>query len=183
MIIVSKKVSIISSIVLMAIGILISLLAYFAYDSFINFVCVMLGIFIILCNIYPLMVYSSLITQDKSYMPNFIIALVFIIIGTLFIFVHGLVMSIIAAIFLVILPIIRIVLANDKKSQALKETPLLVVGALVLFNVFDGIFRWVLIAGGIVIFLIGLVYLIMLLTNKFKIKNDDNVIDAEIKEV
>ena len=183
MLIVSKKVSIVTSIVLMVIGALMSLLAYFAYDSFINFVCVVLGIFIIICNIYPLLVYSSLITQDKSYIPNFVIALVFVIIGVLFIFVHGFVMSIIATVFLIILPIIRILLSNDKKTQLLKETPLLVIGALVLFNVFDGIFRWVLIAGGIVIFLIGLVYLIMLLTNKYKVKNDNNVIDAEIKEV
>lgn len=183
MIINSKKFLIVSSIIVMLVGILISLLAYFSYDTFIHIICILLGIVIILFNIYPVMKYSSLMTQDKRYIPHFIIALAFLIIGVLFIFSHGFVISIITAVFLLILPIIRIIMAVDKKNQFLREIPLLVIGIMVFFNVFDGIFRYVLIASGGIIFILGLIFFISIFVNK-KDKNKDNgVIDAEITEL
>lgn len=181
MVVSTKRVSIIFSIILMVVGILISLLSYFSYDVFIHVICIILGIIIILLNIYPVMVYSSLMTQDKRFLPNFIISLSFLIIGILFIFSHGFVLSIITTVFLIILPIIRIILVEDKKSQIIKEIPLLIIGVMVFFNIFDGVFRYVLIASGALLFVLGLVYLIYSLTHKEK--TDDNIIDAEIKEI
>jgi len=183
MIVNSKKISIISSIILMIIGILIALLSYFSYDTFIHVICIFLGIFIILLNIYPTLKYSSLMTQDNRYIPHFIIALSFLIIGILFIFSHGFVLSIITTTFLILLPIIRIILADNKKIQFLKEIPLLIIGIMVFFNVFDNIFRYVLITSGGVLFILGLVYLISIFINKKDKEMENDVIDAEITEL
>ena len=189
-----RRISLASSIIMMVFGSLITLLSIFSYEGLANFICICIGLLIIIVNIFPLAIAISLVENDKRYIPDLILTIISIVVGIIFMIDRkNIVISIILAIILIILPIIRIALASNKKDKLKEELPLLIIGVVLAFNVGDLIFQIALISFGAIIFIYGLISLFIYLneekeinkaitSNKDKSKNDD-YIDAEVKEI
>lgn len=208
-----KELGIISSIFFIILGAIIALLSIFAFNIVLDIFFVCVGIIIILMNVFPLVVAITLVSQDNRYITDIVFSGIAIILGTLFIFNHDTAVSIVFAVFLVVMPLIRIVLAKDKVKQAKKEIPLFIVAAVLLTNeilkavtntdIIYEITKWTIASIGILIALYGVVKLVITLVKKEpeddddidpfggiflggdnnNDNNDEVIIDAEVKEL
>lgn len=181
-----------SSIILMVFGLLIALLSVFSFDGLANFICVCIGLLIIIVNIFPLIMAISLVEHDRRYIPDLVLTLISIVVGIVFMVDRkNIIISIVLAFILIILPIIRIIMSDNKKEKFKEELPLLIIGILLAFNVGDKIFQIALISFGGLIFIYGIIGLIINIKDE-KSKDDDSFnnngpksdyIDAEVKEI
>ena len=181
-----------SSIILMVFGLLIALLSVFSFDGLANFICVCIGLLIIIVNIFPLIMAISLVEHDRRYIPDLVLTLISIVVGIVFMVDRkNIIISIVLAFILIILPIIRIIMSDNKKEKFKEELPLLIIGLLLAFNVGDKIFQIALISFGGLIFIYGIIGLIINIKDE-KSKDDDSFnnngpksdyIDAEVKEI
>jgi len=173
------------------------LMIFVPYEHIINFIFVLIGLYIIATNAVPCIAYWMLYNNDKHYLPMAIASTVAVSVGFMFIFWHDTVASIILAVVLIILPILRIVLSADKKEQAKKEIPYFVVAVLLAFVPASSIFSIVIKVFGGIFVAIGLFDIIYLVVMNKKLKNtpyyepnnenpknkDRVVIDAEVKDI
>lgn len=181
-----------SSIILMVFGLLIALLSVFSFDGLANFICVCIGLLIIIVNIFPLIMAISLVEHDRRYIPDLVLTLISIVVGIVFMVDRkNIIISIVLAFILIILPIIRIIMSDNKKEKFKEELPLLIIGILLAFNVGDKIFQIALISFGGLIFIYGIIGVIINIKDE-KSKDDDSFnnngpksdyIDAEVKEI
>ena len=106
-------------------GTFLLLMAIFNFESLINLTCILIGILVIIINLARLFISSTMLkvaTEDnrndingnfKTYaIFNMVLAIAGLILGTWFIFYHGLALSIVFALYLVIYPIARIIFAR-----------------------------------------------------------------------
>lgn len=187
-----RRSSLASSIILMVFGLLIALLSVFSFDGLANFICVCIGLLIIIVNIFPLIMAISLVEHDRRYIPDLVLTLISIVVGIVFMVDRkNIIISIVLAFILIILPIIRIIMSDNKKEKFKEELPLLIIGILLAFNVGDKIFQIALISFGGLIFIYGIIGLIINIKDE-KSKDDDSFnnngpkndyIDAEVKEI
>lgn len=187
-----RRSSLASSIILMVFGLLIALLSVFSFDGLANFICVCIGLLIIIVNIFPLIMAISLVEHDRRYIPDLVLTLISIVVGIVFMVDRkNIIISIVLAVILIILPIIRIIMSDNKKEKFKEELPLLIIGLLLAFNVGDKIFQIALISFGGLIFIYGIIGLIINIKDE-KSKDDDSFnnngpksdyIDAEVKEI
>lgn len=187
-----RRSSLASSIILMVFGLLIALLSVFSFDGLANFICVCIGLLIIIVNIFPLIMAISLVEHDRRYIPDLVLTLISIVVGIVFMVDRkNIIISIVLAFILIILPIIRIIMSDKKKEKFKEELPLLIIGILLAFNVGDKIFQIALISFGGLIFIYGIIGLIINIKDE-KSKDDDSFnnngpksdyIDAEVKEI
>ena len=148
-----RRSSLASSIILMVFGLLIALLSVFSFDGLANFICVCIGLLIIIVNIFPLIMAISLVEHDRRYIPDLVLTLISIVVGIVFMVDRkNIIISIVLAFILIILPIIRIIMSDNKKEKFKEELPLLIIGLLLAFNVGDKIFQIALISFGGLIF-------------------------------
>lgn len=187
-----RRSSLASSIILMVFGLLIALLSVFSFDGLANFICVCIGLLIIIVNIFPLIMAISLVEHDRRYIPDLVLTLISIVVGIVFMIDRkNIIISIVLAFILIILPIIRIIMSDNKKEKFKEELPLLIIGILLAFNVGDKIFQIALISFGGLIFIYGIIGVIINIKDE-KSKDDDSFnnngpksdyIDAEVKEI
>lgn len=187
-----RRSSLASSIILMVFGLLIALLSVFSFDGLANFICVCIGLLIIIVNIFPLIMAISLVEHDRRYIPDLVLTLISIVVGIVFMVDRkNIIISIVLAFILIILPIIRIIMSDNKKEKFKEELTLLIIGLLLAFNVGDKIFQIALISFGGLIFIYGIIGLIINIKDE-KSKDDDSFnnngpksdyIDAEVKEI
>ena len=147
---------------------------------------------IIIVNIFPLIMAISLVEHDRRYIPDLVLTLISIVVGIVFMVDRkNIIISIVLAFILIILPIIRIIMSDNKKEKFKEELPLLIIGILLAFNVGDKIFQIALISFGGLIFIYGIIGLIINIKDE-KSKDDDSFnnngpksdyIDAEVKEI
>jgi hypothetical protein len=134
-------------------------------------------------------------SKDSRYYPYAVLALISVVIGFVFIFNHNAVLAIILGVWLVVLPIVRIILSKEKKKEILKAIPYFIAAILLFFIPAEAILDIVLkVFGGLLMALgvVGLVYNIII-DHKNKNNNDDNdnengsgnreIIDVEYKEL
>lgn len=178
-----RKMALAINIISIIIGLAIGLLGYFCYKDLITFICIFIGIMIILINIYPLQAYFKLMKENKIYTIDFIISICFIALGFMFIFMQGTAISIVFGVFCIILPIIRIIIAKQKKRQLKREIPLFIIGALMLFNIREQIFRFALVGFGAILVIIGIVNIILSNLVYKKQNEDPNLIDVDYKNI
>lgn len=179
----SKKITLTINIISIVIGTVIACLGIWCYEEFIEFICIAIGIGMVLINGFLLFIYAKAVEADKRFIFDLVIATINVILGMLFIFNHGLAVSIVFGVFLIVLPIIRIIISDNKKNQLIKEIPFFIIGALMLFNVADVVFRIAIIAFGGILVIIGIVNIILSnITVKPK-KNNDDALDVEIREI
>jgi hypothetical protein len=178
-----RKFTFIVNILSIILGIAISLLGYFFYKELITFICIFVGVLLILINIYPLVAYSKLMKDSKIYIVDFIITIGFILLGGMFIINHGLAMSIVFGAYCIVFPIIRIIISKQKKRQFKREIPLFIIGALMFFNVSDEVFRFALVGVGILLALLGFINIILSKVVYKKIHDDPNLIDVNYEDI
>lgn len=162
---------------------------------------IFMGIVIIFLNLLPCVINFKLASQNSKYYVNAIFSLLGVILGFLLIFNHGLATSIVIAVYLIIMPLIRISSSDNKTKQLKSELPLFILAAVLLFTPLEAIFKIVLIIFGIILIVIGGVNLILTIAYNSKKKNNfddfngfnddndktisnkDSIIDAEVKEL
>ncbi len=177
----NKRLSLFFGVIGVILGVVLTLVGILYYEEFVQVICIFIGAIIILVNIFPLLISAKEMKHSKRYAYNFIVSLSFIILGAIFIFNHGFVLSVIFGSLLIIFPLIRIILARDHKKQFLTEIPLLALGIALFFNVGDLLFQIALITFGIVLAVLSLISIVLLMihTKSF----EDAVIDVESEEV
>ena len=163
--------------------------------TLVDIIFTVLGVIIICLNLIPCIYYFMLGSKDSRYYPYAILALISVVIGFVFIFNHNAVLAIILGVWLVVLPIVRIILSKEKKKEILKAIPYFIAAILLFFIPAEAILDIVLkIFGGLLMALgvVGLVYNIII-DHKNKNNKDDNdnengsgnreIIDVEYKEL
>lgn len=177
-----KTISLVSGVVGIIFGIIITMLGILYYDLIMSLICIFIGSIIILFNILPLIVYAKQMTQDKRYILHFIMALCYILLGGYFIYDHGYVSSIIFGSILLIFPLIRILMAKNHFERFIQEIPLLIIGTLLFFNFSEIIFRIAFITFGISAVILGFLNIVYTMLTKKEIIKDEEIIEVEAKE-
>ena len=163
--------------------------------TLVDIIFTVLGVIIICLNLIPCIYYFMLGSKYSRYYPYAILALISVVIGFVFIFNHNAILAIILGVWLVVLPIVRIILSKEKKKEILKAIPYFIAAILLFFIPAEAILDIVLkVFGGLLMALgvVGLVYNIII-DHKNKNNKDDNdnengsgnreIIDVEYKEL
>ena len=188
---------IILSIITMMLGLA---LIFIPYEDLVSFIFTIVGICIMLVNLIPCIFSWIEYQSTKQGLYTAIASTISLLLGFIFIFCQGLardIISVILAIWLIALPIIRLVKSNDKKNQIKKEIPYFIIGFILLFVPTGNIFSIVLKVFGGIIVLYGIINLIFSVKNNKSNNNDGRpnnnnnnrnnsgriIIDAEYKDV
>ena len=166
--------SLIGAVFSIILGALITLLSVFAFDAIVDITFFMIGMGIILSNIFPLITAIEVARVDSRYIFNIIASIIGIILGVLFMFNHSLVVSIVFGVYLVIMPTVRIILSKNKLEELKSELPLYIAAILLFCNVLDKVLRIGLIVVGVIITILGIINLAMELIYRSKHKDDND---------
>ena len=121
-------------------GIVFIVLGIVNYDFFREFLCVIIGIGMIVTNI-PAVIFSLYsLGYDKKRNLMFLSGIIGIGLGSFYIPFHGTVMSIICGAFLLILPTVRIIFEEKHFEQFKKEIVLYIIGIFLTLNMLEVIF-------------------------------------------
>lgn len=132
----SLKKSVLASIIVSLIfGVLLGVLLLViannvAATDLIKWAMIITGIIIVISNI-PSLVAGIVNVTNKEGIVDLIFSVLGIILGCMMIFMHNAVISILVAIYLIIFPIIRVILAPEKGNQLKKEWLKILIGVLV----------------------------------------------------
>ncbi len=118
-------------------GGLLLFLATLGADTIIKWVLIIAGIIIVATNIAPLIRgIVNLVHKEKGGLFDTIVSAIAIALGVLLIIKHGgmlaLIINILLAVYLIVLPIIRIIIAPSKKEQLAKEWLRILIGAILI---------------------------------------------------
>ncbi len=118
-------------------GGLLLFLATLGADTIIKWVLIIAGIIIVATNIAPLIRgIVNLVHKEKGGLFDTIVSAIAIALGVLLIVKHGgmlaLIVNILLAVYLIVLPIIRIIIAPSKKEQLAKEWLRILIGAILI---------------------------------------------------
>ncbi|MBO5712411.1 MAG: hypothetical protein J6R47_06175 [Acholeplasmatales bacterium] len=166
----SKKPLIGLYVILMLIG---ASLIFIPTETLLNTIFTIIGIAIIALNAIPCYVkWNEALNNKKSLLPALVYTFT-ILLGLMFIFMWtNKIVSIIFGVWLIVLPVIRIIKSQNWKQQLKKEAPLLLVGALSLFIPAQTILGIIIkIFGGLII--VYCIVMIILLFKKDKNNNND----------
>lgn len=191
-----KKKNIIVAVIELIISVLLLLLSIFDFGGLIKMVFVAIGLYMIIQNIIPLLFVAQIENKNTIHYVDIVMSILGIILGLILMFEHGLVVNIIIVVYLIIMPIIRIIKANNKLEGLKKEIPLFIVALLMILNIFQFLLQVVLIIAFSILTLLSIIALIRALfmkndnndnfngnDNDNNSIKDDNVIDAEFKEI
>jgi len=162
------------------------------YDALVDMLFAVIGLIIIVLNIFPCILYWMSYTNDKRMLSPAILATISVVVGFVFIFWHNWVICVILAIWLIALPIIRIAQANDKMERFKKEVIYFVIAALLFFTTAEAIFSIVVKVFGGIILALGIVRIVQAIMYNRKSNDDsdnnssnkrDDVIDAKYEEI
>lgn len=145
----NRRIALFFGVIGIIIGVVLTLGGILYYNQFVNPICISIGVAIVLVNIFPLIISYKEMKYNKRYLYNFIVTIIFIILGIVFAINHTMVISFVFGFFLIVLPLIRIIVARDKLKRFLNELPLLLLGTLLFFNVTDLLFQIAIVAFGI----------------------------------
>ena len=179
-------------------GLILLMMAIFAFDSLVNIVCITIGVFIIIYNIYVLVISLNLlglfnlglntnVSDDKVKTYAFVsslLSILGIVLGLWFVFNHGLALTIVFGAYLIIFPLFRLLFATDKKKQIKQEIPNIVVAIIVIllacFGSLASVLRILVIVFASIITLLGVCYLILYEKGvKVQIPSDDNALNEQ----
>ena len=182
--------SITSAVITFVIGLLFLVIPY---ETLKDILFTFLGLGIIVINIIPCIVYWMHVDRDKNLMLPAILSTISIIVGFIFIFWHNWIISIILGVWLIVLPIIRIIQSEDKFVRLKKEIPFFLIAILLFFVPAAKILEIVLkVFGGLIMLWSVIEIIYILITNHKNNKNDKNnnsntidrvIIDAEYKDI
>lgn len=148
-----KKASLVSSIVIGAIGILVGIMFAFLANLALTVICIICGVLTLLSGIPQLVgAVSGLIKNKKMAVVDLVMSIVTVAVGLMLIFSRNEIIMVIVGAYLIVFPLLRILIAKEKTAQLKSELPAIILGvALVLIGpgaALDFIFK---IAGAVVI--------------------------------
>lgn len=164
------------------IQLIIGILFFFLkLENTLNFFTILFGIYFVIISI-PRLLFTY---NDKSRLGKyaFYSAIVYLVIGFLLIFFQMTIVNIIAAIFLVILPLVRVGLSENKKETFKNELFNIIVGLFVILFGFASIIKVLRYVAGAIIILFAIYNIIIAFINYRKAKQNDKIIDAKIREI
>ena len=159
-------------VILVIIGIALGILLFFLpLGNIVKVMTIILGVLLLISGVIKIIMGTS--GYGRILGMNGIIQA---IMGLFLIIFPGGMLNIIFASILIVLPIIRIILANDKKEAFKDELFTLVLGIVILFF---GINQTL----GSLVIIYALYNLYLAYQDYHKAKEEDNVLDAKIKEI
>ena len=192
----SKKVLLQRGIILGIITILIGcLFAFVPTNSLLNFIFIVIGLFIICDNIIPCITYWSMSSLNPRVTSLALLSTLSVVFGFMFIFWHNEALTIILGIWLIVFPIIRIILSTDWVGQLKKEIPLFILAILLFFvpattiiGIMLKVFGYIFIVLGISIIIYWIYWYFKKDKNNSNIDENNNnkdrvVIDADVKDL
>ena len=166
-------------VILVIIGIALGILLFFLpLGNIVKVMTIILGVLLLISGVIKIIMGTS--GYGRILCMNGIIQA---IMGLFLIIFPGGMLNIIFASILIVLPIIRIILANDKKEAFKDELFTLVLGIVILFfgiNQTLDVVRYIL---GSLVIIYALYNLYLAYQDYHKAKEEDNVLDAKIKEI
>ncbi len=171
MILLNRSKGFIAGILSIIFGALLIILSIFAFKDLKNIIFVTIGVLLIVINSLFLLV--TLLDSNKYYLVfNLIFEIIGIILGILFLNNDNTAVIIIVGCYMILFPIVRILLSNDKKARLINELPSLIIGILLILFSFalDDILKIVTIVIGAIIVCYGIFDIII----TFKLKRDIN---------
>lgn len=177
------KQKVINNIVICAILIILSLIFIFGdVYSILRFIFSGMGLLVIFHGVLNLL--SLKMIHDEKEKTFLIIRIVLLfIVGTLLLVYPEGVINIIAGSLLLVIPIYKIIISNNKKEAFKDELIKIIIGIVIVVCGFGNIFNIVMTIMGFILGAIGLIYLVyniillIKLNSKIK-KEDDSVIDV-----
>ena len=179
MILLNRSKGFIAGILSIIFGALLIILSIFAFKDLKNIIFVTIGVLLIVINSLFLLV--TLLDSNKYYLVfNLIFEIIGIILGILFLNNDNTAVIIIVGCYMILFPIVRIFLSNDKKARLINELPSLIIGILLILFSFalDDILKVVTIVIGAIIVCYGIFDIII----TFKLKRDINKLNEMNKE-
>ena len=171
MILLNRSKGFIAGILSIIFGALLIILSIFAFKDLKNIIFVTIGVLLIVINSLFLLV--TLLDSNKYYLVfNLIFEIIGIVLGILFLNNDNTAVIIIVGCYMILFPIVRILLSNDKKARLINELPSLIIGILLILFSFalDDILKIVTIVIGAIIVCYGIFDIII----TFKLKKDIN---------
>jgi uncharacterized membrane protein HdeD (DUF308 family) len=171
MILLNRSKGFIAGILSIIFGALLIILSIFAFKDLKNIIFVTIGVLLIVINSLFLLV--TLLDSNKYYLVfNLIFEIIGIVLGILFLNNDNTAVIIIVGCYMILFPIVRIFLSNDKKARLINELPSLIIGILLILFSFalDDILKIVTIVIGAIIVCYGIFDIII----TFKLKRDIN---------
>jgi len=169
--------------ILIIVGILFIVFGIFYYDFFREFLCVIIGIGMIVFNVPAVILSLYNLGFDKKRNLMFLSGIIGVGLGVFYIPFHGTVMSIICGAFLLILPTIRIIFEEKHFEQFKKEIILYMIGFFLTLNMLDVMFKVIVITSGIVLIVLGLVFIGTSFNNKRSKKKGSINASIEVRDV
>lgn len=168
---------IIDSIIIALIGLLFILIDP---GKLMHIVLIVVGIFVIIVSVNDIIANLSIPVRGPITTTNLVMSIVSLVVGIAMIIWQNTLMSVILAIWFIVMPIVRIVTAINKKEQFKHEIPLFIVGVILLvfgpWSILDVLFK---VVGGILI-AAAVIDLICYFVLDHKAKKENKVIDAHI---
>lgn len=166
-----KKASLISTIVIGAIGILVGVMFAFLANVALTVICIICGVLTLLSGIPQLVgAVSGLIKKEKLAIVDLIMSIVTVAVGLMLIFSRNELIMIIVGAYLIVFPVVRILIAKEKMAQLKSELLAIILGvALVLIGpgaALGFIFK---IAGAVVI-VFSVIYIVFGILSYLKVK-------------
>lgn len=149
----SRKNSFISSMIIATIGLVIGIIIAILGPELLDVAFIILGLFVVIDHL-PMFISSLANIKDKQSLVVFILSAISIAAGFIMMFWHEGIFMVLVGIYLLALPIYRIIIAPDKKLQLSADLGSLILG-LVLILVGPG---KIIFYAGIVLIALSLLY-------------------------
>lgn len=167
------------------------------YETLKDILFTFLGLGIIFINVIPCIMYWMHIDRDRTLLLPAILATISVVVGFVFIFWHNWVISIVLGVWLIVLPVIRIIQSKQRLEQLKKEIPYFLIAVLLFFVPAAKILEIVLkVFGGLIMLWSAGEIIYILIKNHKSDKSDKNnpgdgsagsgeriIIDAEVKDI
>ena len=150
-------------------------------DDIIKFIYILLGVIVIFFNALVLFDSITRIKKDKRYLIVVALSIIQIIIGILLIITESKVLLIVTGSILLVLPLLEILSAKDKKEQFKLEITKISLGVILIILGVTNLANLVFTVLGIISLVFGIIYLVMallmsILNDEIENKDDDSVI-------
>jgi len=126
----------------------------------------LVGVIMIIANIGPF-IYA---VKIRTYL-DLILRIILIIFGISFIFFYDATAYVIIGLLFIIMPLIIVILSNDKKSELVEKLPTIIIGIIILLISPGTLAKWFYIVVGILLALYGT---LLILTSIYIQKETDN---------
>lgn len=148
--------------------------------SVMHVVLIIFGIYLILTNIFYVLQGAMNYNNPLISKPKFFTSTISLIFGVLLIFWQNGIMNLVLAGWFILIPIIRISLSQDKKTQLRKEVPHFIMGILFIifgpWKIFDILFKIV----GSILMVLAVIDLVINVYLIKKTEKKEKILDVEI---